>query len=185
MSSQTNIVSDQDLVRKLKAADNDVLELIYQRYAQKLYHAAYNLLRNKEVCEDLIHDLFVDLWLKRETYNINVLKPYLYAAIKSRVLMHLRSSKSIIDISSMEFTDNGRTPEHLYALKEVSQISNHEISNLPHKCREIYKLSRLEQRSHKEIAILKGISTKTVESQITIALKRLRPALKDYMTLIL
>lgn len=178
----TDILSDQDLVLKLKAADADALELIYERYAPSLYQSAYNLLRNKEVCEDLIHDLFVDIWLKREAHNIKILRAYLYSAIKNRVLVYLRSAKATLDISFLELEDTGGSPESLIVEKEINRISGREISDLPEKCREIYQLSRLEQRSHKEIASLKGISIKTVENQITIALKRLRPALKDYTT---
>lgn len=185
MSKQTNQFSDQYLVSKLQSADTEVFEWIYKKYAPELYHAAFNLLRNKEVCEDLIHDLFVDLWVKRSAHNITVLKPYLFVAIRNRVLMHLRSTKTAIDISILEMPDQGLSPERQLSEKEITQISGREISKLPKKCREIYQLSRLEQRSHKEIALLKGITIKTVENQITIALRRLRPALKDYTTILL
>lgn len=182
MSRTINISSDQDLVLRLQASDSEALKIIYEKYASALYHSAYNLLRNKEICEDLIHDLFFDLWMKRTAHNIVVLKPYLYTSIRNRVLMHLRASQSTVDIAELEFSEEVCSAEYLVNEKEIRQISGLEVSRLPEKCREIYQLSRLEQKSHKEIAILKGISIKTVENQITIALKRLRPALKDYIT---
>ncbi len=173
------------MVLRLQAADTEALKTIYEKYASALYQSAYQLLQNKEICEDLIHDLFVDLWTKRAAHNIIILKAYLYTAIRNRVLMHLRSAKVSLDISELEFTDESPSAEQVLAEKEIIQISGREISNLPEKCREIYQLSRLEQRSHKEIALLKGISIKTVENQITIALKRLRPVLRDYISIFL
>jgi RNA polymerase sigma-70 factor (family 1) len=185
LSRQIDILSDPELVAKLQAADTKAFEVIYKKYAPELYQVAYNLLRNREVCEDLIHDLFVDIWLRKSSHNIKVLKLYLYSATKSRVLMHLRSTKVILDISKIELADYGLCPDKMLTKKEITEVSGREISRLPKKCREIYQLSRLEQRSHKEIALLKGISIKTVENQITIALQRLRPVLKDYMAFVL
>jgi RNA polymerase sigma-70 factor (ECF subfamily) len=180
---QIPLSSDEDLVLQLAGGDIAALDLIYKRYSSQLYGAAYNLLRNKEVCEDLIHDLFVDLWSRRDRHRIKELKYYLFAAVRNRVLMHVRSGKVTVDVSQLEFAGNC-TVENTLIEKEIIELVSEQLKALPEKCREIYTLSRLDQRSHKEIAELKGISVKTVENHLTIALKRLRPSLKDFLSFI-
>jgi RNA polymerase sigma-70 factor (family 1) len=175
---------DDILVEQLQNGNIDALGTIYHKYSALLYQTLYNLIRNRQVCEDLIHDLFIDLWQRRQHHNIKQLKPYLYIAARNRVLMLARNGKIIIDVHSLELAGSQHEPESAVLSKELNSIVNRQLEKLPNQCREIYTLSRIEQRSHKEIASLKNISIKTVENQITIALKRLRPALKDFLLLI-
>jgi RNA polymerase sigma-70 factor (family 1) len=172
--------SDQKLAAQLANGSTVAFKLIYEKYSRKLYTAAFNLLRDKPACEDLIHDLFVDLWTKRDHHHILHLAPYLFLAVKNRVLMHIRSKKINIDISTLDLGSQNDTVEDMLSKKEITNIVNTQLHHLPEKCREIYALSRVENRSHKEIAALKGIAVKTVENQITIALRKLRPSLQDY-----
>jgi len=172
--------SDQEIAAQLAKGNPGALEVIYEKYSGKLYTAAFNLLRDKPACEDLIHDLFIDLWLKRDSHNILNLAPYLFLALKNRVFLHIRSKKITIDISTLELGLQNESVEDMISKKEISSIVNSQLKHLPEKCREIYTLSRVENRSHKEIAALKGIAIKTVENQITIALRKLRPSLQDY-----
>jgi RNA polymerase sigma-70 factor (family 1) len=180
----TKAETDGQLVEQLQNGEVEVLEHIYRKYAAHLYQTVYNIIRNKEAAEDIIHDLFVDLWLRRANYNIIQLKPYLFAAARSRVLMALRSGKIKVDLSALDLLAAPAEADDLTALTEINTLLNRELQTLPEKCREIYALSRMEQLTHKEIARLKNISVKTVENQISIALKRLRPALKDYLTVL-
>ena len=172
--------SDHEIAEQLAKGNPGALEVIYEKYSGKLYTAAFNLLRDKPACEDLIHDLFIDLWLKRDSHNILHLAPYLFLALKNRVFLHIRSKKITIDISTLELGLQNYSVEDMISKKEISSIVNRQLKHLPEKCREIYTLSRVENRSHKEIAALKGIAIKTVENQITIALRKLRPSLQDY-----
>ncbi|TDQ11521.1 RNA polymerase sigma-70 factor [Pedobacter metabolipauper] len=184
MNNHTHLPSDEDLIRQLVDGDIAAFDLIYKKYSTALFQAANHLLRNKEVCEDLVHDLFVDLWMRREHHHIKTLKYYLYAAIRNRVLLYIRSAKATVDVSAFEIIEN-HTAENTLIEKEIRDIVNRELHHLSEKCREIYTLSRMEQRSHKEIADLKGISIKTVENHITIALKRLRPSLKHFLSFLI
>ena len=166
---------------QLTNGNADAFKVIYEKYSGKLYTAAFNLLRDRPACEDLIHDLFIDLWLKRDNHHIFNLAPYLFFAVKNRVLMHIRAKKISVDITTLELGLQSDSLEQVISEKEISSILYRQLNYLPEKCREIYTLSRLENRSHKEIAALKGIAIKTVENQITIALRKLRPSLQDYL----
>lgn len=162
----------------------EAIGIIYHKYSAPLYQTLYNLLRDRQACEDIMHDLFVDLWQRRALHNIQQLKPYLFAAARNRVLMLARKGKVTVDVYTLELAESLPKTETALLLKEVNSIVNRQLETLPNKCREIYTLSRIEQRSHKEIALLKNISVKTVENQITIALRRLRPALKDFLSIL-
>ncbi|MET3115650.1 RNA polymerase sigma-70 factor (family 1) [Pedobacter sp. CG_S7] len=172
-----NILSDQHLVDLLEIDQENAHRLIYQRYSSQLYHSAYNLLRDKQLCEDLVQDLFVDLWIRRHQVEIKTLKAYLFTAIRNRSLMKIRAKKIILDVSVIEMLASDYTSDGPLLEKELKKIINKQVKDLPPKCREIYVLSRMEQLSHKEIASVLHISTKTIEKQITIALKRLRTSI--------
>lgn len=175
--------SDKELVELLREGSEHSFNAIYNKYASRLYHAAYNLLRNKQVCEDLVQELFVGLWFKRDSLEILDLRPYLYRSIINKSLMVLRDGKvtldlDVIDMLVDEYATDGRILD-----KEMQKNIDREISALPEKCREVFILSRKEQLSHKEIASYLNISVKTVENHLTRALKSLRASLGDFLFL--
>ncbi len=175
--------SDLELIEGLKAGNEKSFETIYNRYSSKLYSAAYNILRNKEVCEDLVQELFIDLWTKRDKLEILNLKSYLYRSIRNKVLMVLRLGRITLGLDVVEMLiDEYATDGHLIE-KEMKESLDRGISALPEKCREIFVLSRKDQLSRKEIASQLNISVKTVENQLTNALKRLRTSLGDFLLL--
>lgn len=180
------IWSDDQLISMLRQDDGHAFELIYQQYAAKLYSAAYNLLRNREACEDIVQDLFAELWLKRHQLYISSLQGYLKVSIRNRVLMHMRSKKitlcdEVIDMLAEKYQEADTPLLH----KDLSQALEVNMNRLPEKCRQIFSMSRMQQLSNKEIAELLHISTKTVENQITIALRYLRSGLSDFLPVII
>lgn len=177
----THMMSDDELVEGLQADQNHCFEAIYNRYSSKLYSAAYNILRNREVCEDIIQELFIDLWLKRSHLKILKLNSYLYTSVKNKTLMTLRSGKVRLDLDVIEMLVCEYATDDRLIQKEINENLERQVSSLPEKCREIFVLSRKEQLSHKEIAALLNISVKTVENQLTTALKRIRISLADFL----
>lgn len=177
--------SDQELVEFLKKDSEKTFKVIYQRYAPKLYYAAYNLLRNKEVCEDLVQELFTDLWVKRNQLEILQLKSYLYRSITNKALMVIRSGKVILSLETVEMLIDEYATDDRVIDKEMRANLDKGISSLPEKCREVFILSRNEQLTHKEIATHLNISVKTVENHLTKALKHLRASLGNFLLFII
>ena len=174
-----NILVDLQLLDKLKSGDEDALTLIYKKYWQPLFTSGYNILKDRQACEDIIQELFIRLWNNRHAIEITVsLKAYLYASMRYEVYRQIRAGAVRADI----FDD---LPERLPAsaaygnieYKELIAQVNTVVNTLPEKCREVYKLSREEYLSHKEIASRLNISTKTVENHLTKALRQLRTSL--------
>jgi len=178
-------ITDEELVKGLQGGDVLYFEEVYNRYSSRLYSSAYNILRNKQACEDLVQELFVDLWLKREHLKIFKLRSYLYTSVRNKVLMTLRSGRVVLELEVVEMLTNEFAADSHVLQKEINENLERGISELPEKCREVFVLSRKQQLSHKEIANLLNISVKTVENHLTIALKHLRASMADFLLLVI
>jgi RNA polymerase sigma-70 factor (family 1) len=175
-----NPLSDQEILTLIGQDDRAAFGELYNRYWQSLYQTAWNVLRDPESCMEVTQEVFVWLWDHRSGLQINSLPSYLRAAAKYKVTDILRRNNvreacfvnlDELDSASLSFDED---PLELKELKEViGQMS----AKLPARARVIFELSRNEQLSNREIAKKLGISEKTVENQITIALKKLRVAM--------
>lgn len=175
-------LDDTELMDRLRESDDLALKLIYKKYWNKLYVSAYNMLQDQQACEDIIQDIFINLWNKREVIEIKVsLKSYLFASARYEVYRQVRSG-SVREELFDGISERLSTPseygniEHRELLSQVNSI----VNNLSEKCKEVYKLSREEQLSHKEIATKLEISPKTVENHLNKALRQLRISLGLY-----
>lgn len=177
--------SDDALVAMIRQDDAGAFEAVYNKYAAQLFHAAHAILKDREACEDIIQELFTDLWIRRQHLNVHNLKAYLFTATRNNVLMTIRSGKIKIDISELEQLVGQSTASDGITEKELQRSIDRNVAQLPQKCRTIFILSREEKLSHKEIASQLNISYKTVENQMTIALKRLKSSLGDFMSFFL
>ena len=184
------ILSEEELVACLKQDELNAFKEIYTRYWKRLYSAAYKRLKNKELCEEIVQELFTNLWIKRQTLHINTgLAAYLYSSVSHYVIDQYRKEmvrekyREAFKVIHNRDTDN--STEEAILLKDLTDTIETEISHLPDKCRSVYELSRKEHKSNKEIAMYLGISEKTVENHLTKALKRLQIGLNHYLGLML
>jgi RNA polymerase sigma-70 factor (ECF subfamily) len=176
-----NEYMERDLLNRLSQGDPSALTHIYQHYWQSLYIQAYNVVKDKMVCEDIIQEIFLQIWKKRESLQITEsLNAYLHAATRYQVFHYIRKTPVMEHL--FEHLDERLLSEpsgQSLFQKDIQEQIEVIVSGLPEKCRQIYKLSREEYLPHKEIAEKLQISIKTVENQLTIALRRLRLSLKD------
>jgi RNA polymerase sigma-70 factor (family 1) len=174
-----NVLVDLQLLDKLKSGDEDALTLIYKKYWQPLFTSGYNILKDRQACEDIIQELFIRLWNNRHAIEITVsLKAYLYASMRYEVYRQIRAGAVRADIfddlhERLPATATYGNIEYKELIAQVNMV----VDTLPEKCREVYKLSREEYLTHKEIAGRLNISTKTVENHLTKALRQLRTSL--------
>ena len=166
----------------MQSNDRAAFGRIYSRYWSKLYLSAYQILRNREAAEDIIQEIFVSLWLKREYTLVDNLNNYLFTAVRFQVFKAIRDGKMRTDLlHDTDLLVSAHNAENAFAEKEITQRLDESIEQLPQKCKEIFILSRKEHLSVKEIAERLNISPKTVENQITIALRRLRTDMGEFL----
>lgn len=173
--------TDQELAVLLKNGDHSAFTEIYHRYKRLLYTHAYQRLRNEQEVDDIIHELFATLWLKRDHIHFNTnLAGYLYTAVRNRILdyvAHQKIESTYISSFSAFVNQSENFTDFLLREKQLTALIDKEIAALPSKMRAVFELSRKENLSHEEISKRLGISKKTVKSQVNNALKILRTRL--------
>jgi len=178
--------TDEELLGLLKKNDKNAFEILYRKYFNRLYLQAFKVLKDEPVSQDIIQEVFLQLWNKRHTQQIESLNAYLYAITRFQVFKAIRSGKGHEDIFEIERElPLCRNTEYAMAEREVSTAFFSGLADLPEKCRTIFSMSRVDYLSHKEISLQLSISPKTVENQITIAIRKLRISLSDFLPLVL
>ena len=167
--------TDSELVARVRSGDERAFDLIYRMHWLRLYHVARRITEDDVVAQDIIQDTFVSFWEKGCHKDIVSIEGYLYQAVKFSCFMHLRSGS--ISKKHLEYFNRivaSANLEEEYEAREVEEILQRSIDHLPEKCREVFYLSRVQALPNKIIAEKLHISPKTVENQITKALKFLR-----------
>ncbi len=173
--------SDHELLSFLKLGDNLAFTEIYNRHWKKLYALAYNRLRDIQIAEDVVHDVYTGLWNNRQTSEIVNLSAYLAVAVKYNILAHIRKAQTHVNFDSSKHEHQSIASldivEDLHN-RRILALLHEEVERLPEKCKLIFKYSREAHMSVKEIADELQISTSTVENQLNKALGRLKAVIK-------
>lgn len=176
---------------------NIKFEDIYLSYFSKMKHFATEYVISDEDAENIVQDVFVELWENKEMLNMHMnLIAYLFTTIKNKCLNHIRHKIVVqntatkmqeeylislrMNLDSLETFDN-----KLFSDQDIEKIINRALDSLPEKCRTIFFMSKIEGKKQKEIAQELNISINTVGTQIGIAYKKLRTELKDYLPIML
>jgi RNA polymerase sigma-70 factor (family 1) len=171
--------SEPELLCRLSQGDHQALTSIYHQYWQIMFLSAYNLLKDKKACEDIVQEIFLHLWYNKEKLQVKEnLKVYLLAATRYQVFYQIKklaAKQGLSEHLSNKLSANDSDGQLVE--KDIKKQVETIVAVLPEKCQIIYRLSREQELSHREISSILNISTKTVENQLTIALKRLRNSL--------
>ncbi|MBO0360075.1 RNA polymerase sigma-70 factor [Hymenobacter sp. BT186] len=179
---------DAALVDALQADEEKAFAEIYQRYCYRLFTVAYRKLKSRPAAEELVQDLFADLWSRRSTNQIQQLENYLFTAIRYRIINYIKSQKVKSGYElycRMSASEADTDTEKLLAHNDLSEALLASLRKLPEKSREIFQLSRLEHYTVPEISKRVSLSEKSVEYHLTKSLKLLRTYLRDYLLLLL
>lgn len=172
--------SDIELVTAITQDDVMAFEEIYSRYSKGMFLYAMNIFKKKEVCEDIVQNVFVDFWSKRKSATVTNVKAYLFQAVKFQVFNQMRNQKmSSEDLTRLNIIDVSVNVSQTLEFHELEDLIDNQVEKLPPRCQEIFVLSRYEHKSNKEIATELGISTQAVKNQISKALDILRQSLSS------
>jgi RNA polymerase sigma-70 factor (family 1) len=178
MMSAYSSFSDAELAAFFKEGNRHAFAEIFERYNDVLFAHAYNKLRNKEEARDIVQDVFVRFWNKREQIELKSnLSGYLYVMVRNSIFS-LISHKNVVTYYATSFNqfkyEAEAITDHLVREKQLAAIIAAEIAALPPRMREVFELSRKENLSNRQIAERLGLSEFTVADQIKKALRVLR-----------
>lgn len=178
--------TDNDLLSLLTNNEDKAIDLIFRKYYTFLCKSIYRVIPDTQITEDLAQEVFYELWKKRAKINIKTsLKAYLKRATLNKALNYIRDQK--IDFRNappkVDLESKNTTIDQAIEADNLQQKIDRAIDSLPEKCRLVFVLSRFEEMSYQQIADTLDISIKTVENQISKALKSLRKSLAEYLPL--
>jgi RNA polymerase sigma-70 factor (ECF subfamily) len=147
-----------------------------------LLQFAITILKSKELSEEIVSDVFLKIWQKRQQLDkIDNLKFYLFTAIKNRAINSIQQEKKhkaiSIEEANIEFKSIYYDPEQKMISAEMIQQIQAAIYKLPPRCQLIFKLVKEDGLKYKEVAELLHLSVKTVENQMSLALKKIGAAI--------
>ncbi len=184
--------SESEMIRQLREGNENAFEHIFKKHFTGLCLFAEHFLKDTHAAENIVEDLFCDLWANARTISINVsLQGYLYKSVFNRCLKFLRHKgiehKYLLDHQSFLNTDDNNDalksdPLINLISKELEERISQAIQKLPFQCRKIFMLHRFQNLSYPEIAVELSCSVNTVKTQMSRALEKLRTELSDYLT---
>ncbi|UII27183.1 RNA polymerase sigma-70 factor [Fulvivirga maritima] len=179
--------SEERLIQMLSNGDEKAMELIFHNYYRPLTLFATKYVKDVDEAREITQDFFVRLWTRQPSLSPGTLKTYLYRGVRNACLNYIETNKvaakKLQDYNEPEYTHDNVLRKIMLAEQEAELMLA--IDNLPHRCREIFLMSRVKELSYKSIADELNISTKTVEAQISIALRRLRELLISFSGLLI
>lgn len=170
-------LSDQELVQLLASGNEQAFTEIFNRYWSKLYFIAHTHLNSSAAAEEVIQDVFLKLWVKRETLQIQLLAVYLAAMTRYAVYRQLASNKKMPQTGLYEGTgmeEGEKQEEEAIESRLMIEMVEKLSGKLPEKCRLVFIRNKLLDQPLPQVADQLNISLKTAESHLTKALKMLR-----------
>lgn len=180
-------LNENDLWNAVKKGDNKAFEKLFDLYWEVVYKTAFTYIKDESVCQDITQDIFLTIWEKREHLNIDHLSSYLKASTRYYIYRYnAKKKRNQIEELNEEYVGakyqslNRGEQDVLY--DESYDSLKKSLVSLPRRCQEVFLLSRQEELTNQEIAEQLNISKRTVENQITIALRHLKINLNKIMS---
>ncbi|MBK6400073.1 MAG: RNA polymerase sigma-70 factor [Bacteroidetes bacterium] len=176
--------NETEIVLALQNGDEKAMETLFRTYYQRLCNYANTILNDLDESEEVVQQMFVQLWEKREKMEItSSVQSYLFRSVRNTCLNKIKHSK-VRQMHAEEVTALAQQSEPATETTFHNELQSQiqvAIESLPEQCRLVFKLSRFEELKYSEIAEQLGISVKTVENHMGKALKIMRERLKDYL----
>ncbi len=155
----------------------------FSHYYEPLCLYAFSIVKETHACEDIVQDIFMHVWEKRQNLVGNEgIRYYLFTAVRNNCLTWLQKNKRSV-VTELTGQESMKPAPELYSTENVETdfriLMQTALDRLPPKCREVFVLSRMGKLTYQEIADTRGISVKTVENQMGKALKILRNFIRE------
>jgi len=185
-------ILEKDLFKKIKEGNTRAFDLLFQNNYTQLCTFSVTFVKNPELAEEIVQDVFVKLWKSKSSLTItSSLRAYLYKMVQNLSLNYIRdhSTKKNIKVESLDDlhidTYNGGLSEPIFEKLQFDEIE-HDFLNalnlLPEQCRQIFSLCRFEGLSYNEIATKLNVSLSTIKTQMGRAMDKLHESLKIHLS---
>jgi RNA polymerase sigma-70 factor (family 1) len=177
LTGSESILDDSVCVIRLRQDDEKAFNILFERYSHKLYRFAFNFLRSKEEAEEMVQEVFSRVWEKRHGLDEQcAFSGFVFSIAYRLALNQIRHRKyeMRLHVELKDAAESRNETEDAIILADLQNFSRSAIDRMPQKRRLIFEMVRDQHMSYKEVAGHLQISTKTVESQMTEALKFLR-----------
>lgn len=171
------------LVRKIAMGDQKAFEQLYHLYYNRLCQFSFLFLHSKELSEEAVSDVFLNVWMKREQLSqVRNIRSYLYTAVHHQAIDYLRAKNTHphddINVYELEMESPEPLADDVMEHEQFRELLQQAFDELPERCRMIARMHYNDQLQYKEIAEILHISRKTVESQIKITIRKVKDFFK-------
>lgn len=173
-----------DLLQRLRRGDEAAFDEIFRSWYASLVRAAESIVRSRAVAEELVQDVMLELWRRRESLvEGGSAQAYLFQSVRNRSLNYVRHERveRRAEPEAERVAQIQAPAQSLLVEEEIDVALRRAVAGLPDRCREVFELSRIHGLKYSEIATVLGISVKTVEAQMGKALKVLRVELAPWL----
>ena len=173
-------------IHDFKTGNAETFEKVFHTYYKALVVYAKTILKDMDEAEDIVQQVFINLWEKRESLEIYTsLRAMLYRSVHNACLNKIKQQavRSKYASDAQHQLQKVATDESIQQ-KELQKSIEEALKTLPEQCGRIFKMSRFDQLKYQEIADELGLSVKTVENQMGKALKIMKEQLKDYLPIV-
>lgn len=183
-------LKDEELLVLIQRDENNAFKFLFKKYYSRLYGYALRFIGNEEIAEDILQEVFITFWERRNLLNSIAISSLLFCMVRNACLNYLKH-KALVKKLSIEYLSNIDGEERLFMTdfalsadaqplyEELRMQIKNAISILPDRAREVFLLSRFNGLKNREIAEKLNISTRAVEKHISNSLKKISAYLKD------
>lgn len=179
IQEEVEMYGDNSLLQGICQGDKHSFTILYHRYWEALFVTAAKALRSKEDAADVMQDIFLSLWNRRNEINIQgSLAAYLHTSVRYKCIHYIEKNITrrdyLLQLAEVEVSNSSPDAEVNLYLKQMEESVKKTVANMPTKMQEVYKLSRQQHLSYKQIADYMDISVETVKKHIQHALHVIR-----------
>ena len=178
---------DQDQINiqieKMKAGDRESFNQVFRRYYSPMVRFCIRYVADSDLASEIVQDLFVKLWSNREKISFNTsFESYMLTSVRNSALTYINKERSHAEANLRVFSEesDNTDPSETLQSNNLEESYRKILKDMPEKRREVFLASRYDGLKYSEIAEKLGISQKTVEAQMSAAIKQLKDGLKAY-----
>jgi RNA polymerase sigma-70 factor (ECF subfamily) len=176
--------NENELLLLVAEGDEKAFRQLFDHYWNKIYSVALTLTKSTALSEEIVQDVFLKIWLKREQLpSVEKFDGFLFTVAKNHIYNELRKKtmeQPFVEHLEQHFLESSALPEQIMVLKETKQLIDKAVQQLPDQQRAVFELSRNEGLDYTTIADQLGISRSTVKNHMTKALQFLRQYLNAH-----